>query len=166
MRQVIFADFYPNTICAAKQVMIPAMTSGMINMKFNGEVLIDKNYFDNIHCPNNPTVSGMPALILVDNNSNCKIIVENCAPYDVTIERNNLMGLIKIEDKQLIPLTDVIAVCADIHTKLPKIQKAKFSREEIACRCHLQFWTNSERDTLTPFSSTRTPSASTNTTWD
>jgi hypothetical protein len=75
----------------------------------------------------------MPAL-LMDKNNNCKIIVENCAPYDVTIERNNLIGLIEIEEEELVPLTDnvISSVCADIHAKLPKILKAKLSQEDIA----------------------------------
>jgi len=60
-RQVKFTDFYPNTICATKQVDVPAMTSSMVNVKFKGEVTMDKSYIANIHCPNNPTVSGMPA---------------------------------------------------------------------------------------------------------
>jgi len=44
-------------------------------------------------------------------------MIGNCAPYDVTIERNYLMGLI--------PLTDEMAgeICAAIK-KIPKIQSA------------------------------------------
>jgi len=75
----------------------------------------------------------MPAIISMYKNNNCKVIVENCAPYVITIERNDMMGLIKIKDEKLILLTDNIisSVCAKIHTKLPKIQKAKLSHEDI-----------------------------------
>ncbi len=66
--------------------------------------------------------------------------MENCTPYDITIERNDLMELIEIEKEELIPLNNNIisSVCADIHAKLPKIPKAKLSRKYIAHRCHLQ----------------------------
>jgi hypothetical protein len=62
-RQVKFADAYPNTICATKQVTVPAMTSIVNSAKFNGEVQPEKTYIANIHCTNNPTISGMPAII-------------------------------------------------------------------------------------------------------
>jgi hypothetical protein len=129
-RQVKFADTYPNTICAVKQMTIPAMTSSVISVKFNVEVQPEKTYIANIHCPRKPKISGMPAIISVDQNNNCKLMVENCAPYDITIERNDLMGLLEVEEEELIPLTDnvITSVCADIHTKLPKIKRNRLSR--------------------------------------
>jgi hypothetical protein len=30
----------------------------------------------------------------------------NCAPYEVTLERGDILGLIEIEEEELIPLTD------------------------------------------------------------
>ncbi len=67
-------------------------------------------------------------------------MVDNCAPYDITIDRNNLMGLIEVEeDKLILLMEDVISsVCVDIQAKLPKIKRNWLSREDIAHRCHLQ----------------------------
>jgi len=44
---------------------------------------------------------------------------ENCAPSDLTIERNDLIGILEIEEEELIPFTDdlISSVCIDIHTK-------------------------------------------------
>jgi hypothetical protein len=58
----------------------------------------------------------------------------------MTIERNTLMGLIKTEEEKLIPLTEwaISSVCMGIHAKLPKLQKPRISRDEIALRYHLQ----------------------------
>ncbi len=42
-RQVKFADAKMNTICAMKQVTIPAMTSSLVTTKFNREMHADKN---------------------------------------------------------------------------------------------------------------------------
>jgi hypothetical protein len=68
-------------------------------------------------------------MVSMDSNNNCKVIVENCASYNVTIERNNLMGLIEIEEEKLIPLTEqaISSVCVGIHAKLPKLQKPRIS---------------------------------------
>jgi hypothetical protein len=50
------------------------------------------------------------------------------------------MGLVEIEEDELSPLTEttVSSICAAILKKLPKIQKATITREEIACQCNHQ----------------------------
>jgi hypothetical protein len=144
-RQVKFADSHLNTISTTKQVTIPAMTSYIVNAKFNVEKQKDKTYIANIHFPATP-ITGIPAIVTMDDNNNCKVMVENCPPYDVTIKRNDLMGLIEIEEEELIPLTDrtISAICMSIQDKLPNIQKPRISREEIDCHWNLQvldeFW--------------------------
>jgi hypothetical protein len=55
------------------------MTSSILNTKFNRDIQKDKTYIANIHCPSNPTNSGMLAVVSMDNNNDCKVIVENCA---------------------------------------------------------------------------------------
>ncbi len=87
-RQVKFADEKMNTICATKQITIPAMTSSIITTKFNGDTHPDKTYIVTIHCPGAPTLMGVPSLVTIDSNQNCKVVIENCTPYEVTIKRN------------------------------------------------------------------------------
>jgi hypothetical protein len=111
-RQVKFADAKMNTICATKQITIPALTSSMVTTKFNGETHPDKTYVATIHCPGAPTLTGVPSLVSIDKNQNCKIFIKNCAPYEVTIERNDIMGIMEIEEDKMYPLTDEAA--ADI----------------------------------------------------
>jgi len=84
-------------------------------------------------------VSGMPSIVNVDENNICNIIVENCAPYDVTLERDDILGVMETED-ELVPLTDefISSVCQDIHNRFPKVKRKRLSREEIRQRCHLQ----------------------------
>jgi len=53
-------------------------------------------------------ISGMPAVVSVDNNNNCKIIVDNCTLYDIFIQRNDVIGLMDIEAEDLIPLEDYV----------------------------------------------------------
>ncbi len=53
-------------------------------------------------------------------------MIKNCAPYEVTIERNNLLGLVEIEEDELIPLTDdtTAKICAAIKDNIPKTTRA------------------------------------------
>jgi superfamily II helicase len=81
-------------------------------------------------------LSRMPSIINVDENNICNIVVENCAPYDLTLERDNILGVTETEEDELVPLTDdfISSVCQDIHNRFLK----RLSREEIKQRCHLQ----------------------------
>ncbi len=58
----------------------------------------------------------MPAVVTVDKNNNCKIVIDNCAPYDVTIDRNDILALMERETEQLQPLEDSVisAILTDI----------------------------------------------------
>ncbi len=51
-------------------------------------------------------ISEMPAIVNIDENNICSIIVENCAPYDVTLERDDIIGVMETEPDELVPLTD------------------------------------------------------------
>jgi hypothetical protein len=102
-RQVKFADAKMNAICTTKQITILGMTSSIITTKFNGETHADKTYVATIHCPGAPTLTGVPSLVSIDNNRNCKIVIENCAPYKVTIERGDIMGIVEIEEDDVPP---------------------------------------------------------------
>jgi hypothetical protein len=139
-RQVEFADEKMNTICATKQITIPAMTSSIITMKFNGDTHPDKTYIATIHCPGAPALTGVPSLITNDSNQNCKVVIENCAPYDITIERNDIMGIIEMEEYKLYPLTDeaTAGICAIIKSNIPNTPRTQLTREDIARCCHLQ----------------------------
>ncbi len=60
-------------------------------------------------------ISGMPAIISIDKNNNCKIIVDNCAPCDVIIDRNDILGIMDTETDDLIPLEDYHFVTTTRH---------------------------------------------------
>jgi hypothetical protein len=139
-RQVKFDDEKMNTICATKQITIPAMTSSIITTKFNGDSHPDKTYIAMIHCPGAPTLTGVPSLVTIDSNQNCKVIIENCAPYDVTIERNDIMDIIEMEEDKMYLLTDEAAaeICAIIKSNIPSTPRIRLTQDDIARRCNLQ----------------------------
>jgi hypothetical protein len=46
-------------------------------------------------------LSSMPAIVSVDKNNNCNLVIDNCAPYDVIIDQNDIIGLMDVETEQL-----------------------------------------------------------------
>jgi hypothetical protein len=139
-RKVMFAGAGTNSIMALKNTVLPAMTSTVIKAKFKGTRDDKAIYVANICAPRTPMVSGMPSIVNIDENNICNIIVENCAPYDVTLERDDLLGVVETELDELVPLTDdfISSVCQDIQNRFPKVKRKRLSREEIRRRCHLQ----------------------------
>jgi hypothetical protein len=85
-------------------------------------------------------VSGMPSIVNMDENNICSIILETCAPYDVTPERDDILGIMETEEEEMVPLMDdfISSVCQDIHKRFPKVKRKRLSRDEIQRPCHLQ----------------------------
>jgi hypothetical protein len=65
------------------------------------------------YAPRTPMISGMPSIVNVDKNNICNIVVENFTPYDITLERDDILGVMETEEEELIPLTDdfISSVC-------------------------------------------------------
>jgi len=82
----------------------------------------------------------MPSVVSIDDNNICRLVQENCAPYDVTLQGRDVLGMMKIEDEDMIPLTDdfISSVCHDIYTCFLKVKRKRLSRDDIQKRCHLQ----------------------------
>ena len=97
-------------------------------------------YIATIHCPGAPTLTGVPSLVSIESNKNCKIVIENYDPHEVTIERNHIMGIIEMEEDELYPLTDETAanICAVIKSNIPSTPRMQLTRDNIARHCNLQ----------------------------
>ncbi len=78
----------------------------MITAKYKGKVNKDVSYIASIYAPCSPMISGMPAIVSIGKNNNCEIIVDNCAPYDIIIDRNDILSIMDMETDELIPLED------------------------------------------------------------
>jgi hypothetical protein len=108
-------------------------------VKFKGKIQKDINFIASIYAPQTPMLSGLSAVVSINKNNNCKLVINNCAPYDVTIDRNGIIGLMDVETEQLQPLEDSVisAILSDIDKKLPKVPKEKLTKEEITAKSHL-----------------------------
>jgi hypothetical protein len=136
----MFAGAGTISIAALKNTVLPAMTSTVKKTKFKGTR--DEKAIDvvNFCAPRTPTVSGMPSIVNIDENNICNIVVENCAPYNVTLERDDILGVMETEQDELVPLTDdfISSICQDIHNRFLKVKRKRLTREEIRRQCHLQ----------------------------
>ncbi len=86
-------------------------------------------------------LSGMPAIVTVDKNNNCKIVNDNCAPYDVNIDRYDIFALMDRETEQLQPLEDSVisAILTDIDKNYQKF-KLELQLLEGSFQFYFQFW--------------------------
>jgi superfamily II helicase len=71
-------------------------------------------------------VSGMPCIVNVDDNI-CSIVLENCALYNVTRDRDDILGIMETEEEEMVPLTDdfISSICQDIHNCFPKVKRKR-----------------------------------------
>ncbi len=138
-RQVKIAGIEIDQIVAIKEQTLLALASTVITAKYKGRVNKDMTYIAFIFAPKLPTVSGMPAVVSIDKNNNCKIIVDNCTPYDIIIDRNEVIGFMDVEKDELIPMEDstIAAILSDIDKHLPKVPKKKLTKAEIAAKANL-----------------------------
>jgi Retroviral aspartyl protease len=121
-RQVKIACIVVDQIFAIKEQILPALASTVGTAKYKGKPEPNVHLIASIFAPKNPMLSGMPTVVTVDKNNNRKIVIDNCALYDVTIDRNDILALMDRETEQLQPLEDSVisAILTDIDQKLPK----------------------------------------------
>jgi len=80
-----------NALYAVKEVTIPSI---MVTTKYKGLTSDSAQQIATIHAPQNPIISGMPAWVSLDSYKNCKIVIDNCAPYDIVLPRNETLAVL------------------------------------------------------------------------
>jgi hypothetical protein len=137
--QVKISGINIDQIVAIKEQTLPVLASTVITAKYKGSVDKNCNYVASIFAPKTPMISRMPDIVSIDKNNNCKIIVDNCAPYDVVIDRNDILGIMDAEPDTLIPLEDstISSILKNIEKQLPKVPKKKLTKADIALKAHL-----------------------------
>ncbi len=164
--RVKFAGDGTNSISALKNTLLLAMTSTVVKAIFKGTRDEKATYIANICAPRTPMVSGMPSIVKVDKNNICHIIIKNCAPYDDTLERDDVLGVMETEEDELVPLTDdfISSVCQDIPNRFPKVKRKDYPGKKYSDIAIYKYRRNSRNNTWTFCANIRTLSASTNTT--
>jgi hypothetical protein len=75
-----------------------------------------------------------PAWVSLDNYKNCRLIIDNCALFDIVLSRNEILGVLEFESEQCVPRNEdtVASIISDIEQKFPKVMKKHFLSNEIA----------------------------------
>jgi hypothetical protein len=138
-KQITFAHMLTNALNAVKEVTIPALSSMMVTTKYKGLTSETAKPIATIHAPQHPTISGMPPWVTLDNYKNFKLIIDNCAPYDIVQPRNEILGVLEFESEQCLPLNEdtVASIISNIEQKFPKVPKKHFSSAEIEQKANL-----------------------------
>jgi hypothetical protein len=138
-KQITFAHMLTNALYAVKEVTAPALSSMMVTTTYKDLTSDSAQPIGTIHAPQHPTISGMPEWVSLDSYKNCKIIIDNCAPYDIVLPRNEILGVLEFEPEQCLPLNEdtVASIISNIEQKFPKVNKKHFSCDDIAQKAHL-----------------------------
>jgi hypothetical protein len=138
-KQITFAHMLTNALYTVKEVTFPALSLMMVTTKYRGLTSDSAQPIATFHAPQHPTISGMPGWVSLDSYKNCKIIIDNCAPYDIILPRNEILGVLEFEPEQCLPLNEdtVASIISKIEQKFPKVTKRHFSFVEIAQKAHL-----------------------------
>ncbi len=139
-KQITFAHMLTNALYALKETTISALLTMIINAKFKGTICNSANPVATIHAPTNPTISGMPALVTLDKYKHCKLVIDNCATYEINLARNEVQGVLEFKPDKFIPLNEktISALISDMHGQLPKVPKKRFTCTEIEQKANLK----------------------------
>ncbi len=83
--QIKFLTTPSKVLCAIKKTVIPALSNPVINDQYFGGFNANINYIANICAPRTPMILGMPSIISFNVNNHCQLMLQNCAPYEITI---------------------------------------------------------------------------------
>jgi hypothetical protein len=139
-KQITFAHMFTNALSAVKETTIPALSSMIISTKFKGNIWDMARPIATVHASQNRTILGMPAWVTINKFKNCKMVIHNCAPYNIAITRNKVLGILEFKPDKCIPMTEnsIAAIISKIQQKFPKVPKKKFTRAEIECKANLK----------------------------
>ena len=132
-KQITFAHMLTDALYSLKETTIPTLSTMIIQAKFKGTVCDSASPVATIHAPTNSTISGMPALVMLDKYKNCKLVIDNCAPYEITRARNEILGVLEFEPGKCIPLNEktISALITDIADQLPKVPNKNSLRKKL-----------------------------------
>jgi len=133
-RIISFDDGVPNSLTCTKDYTIEALTSQLITVHYHGMKIEDNLAIATVFSPKNKFISGEPGLIKIDSNNCARILVNNCAPFDIKMDRKDIIGWVEhTEETNPLELNDQVlsSVISDIQQRLPKVPQKKYTKEEI-----------------------------------
>jgi hypothetical protein len=138
-KQISFLPTSSKAIFATKYFTLPPLATVLIQAR-TFQTIDDKlNYIADIGVPKQPFISGPSTWVSFDHRNQCTLQIQNCAPHEVSVKADDILGILKTEKDTPIPFSDesLATICEQIHQRLPKVKKRAWTRKEIKDRCHL-----------------------------
>ena len=85
----------PNSLVLHQQTLLPARSAAVITTKLHGSWHPEAVYVATLHNPRTRFVVGGPALVSINDQQLCDVVVFNAAPYNILLERGDFMGAIE-----------------------------------------------------------------------
>jgi hypothetical protein len=124
-QQLRFLQTPSKAIFAVKNFTILLLATIMVQARSLQKTFKNQNYVADICALNTPLITGPSSLVTFDNNNHYAIWLQNCAPYKVTIETGDILGIVDTENTIPIPLDShsIATICNQIYERLPKVKK-------------------------------------------
>ncbi len=120
LKQVKFDDIINYTISAIKETVLPTITSTVVNTKFRANPKPEAKCIANTCDPRTPKITGIPFILSIDMNNNCKIVIENVQHLTLHC-KNDILGIIVKGTHELIPFLDEHFILYTDHKPFEKL---------------------------------------------
>ena len=121
----------------------PALATKIVKTKFHGKTDTTFSTFShvaNVSCDKSKFLQGGPALVKITDEGFCTIAITNCAPYDIVIQRNVVIGKIDTEGPhskiELLSQDKVKEIFTSIN-ELTATTSKTLTREQILTRANI-----------------------------
>ena len=126
------------TLSLMKDLVLPELSKSIIKVRYNGETQKGRASIATIRSDESCLITGGPALINILDQNLCYIEVENCAPYEMRLDRGSTIASVEHEwedDVQEFDGRQIDSFISEIRDTASKIQKPVYlTRQEIEKR--------------------------------
>jgi len=138
-QQIRFLPTPSKALFATKNFMLPPFATTLVQARTFQAIDKKLNYIADIGVLKQPLISGPSTLVSFDDRNHCTIQLQNCAPHEVSLGTGDILGIVNTKTDTTVPLDDdnLATICEQIHQRLPKVKKRKWTRKEIEDKCHL-----------------------------
>ena len=124
--------------------IVPPLTSKIVRVQLLAEngcrPALDTKCMVNVCVPNKPVITGGPALVTADGQGHAAVLIQNCSPTEICLERGSFVGLIEnINDSEMRELNPkyINAVAEQAHKLKPKVTISDEKKQFILNNCVL-----------------------------
>ena len=133
---------HPSVLSLSHETNFPALTTTVIKTRFNGHATPFAPHIATIGSTKSRFLQGGPALVNISDDGFCTVAITNCAPYDIDLPRDSIIGLIETEGQsnkiEQLSQDKIKSIFASINLiATTKISSKDFTKEQIEAKINL-----------------------------